>query len=476
MLIISEDRNILLVNDEFVKLSGFTKEEIEEKKSWVEFIPEEDLERMKIQHDLRRKNKDKALRNYEFKLKDKFGNIKNIFITVDIITGTTNSVAALLDITERKQSEEIQKTLFNISNAVNTVKILDELFAEIRIQLSAILDTTNLYVVLYDEKTDMISLPFDVDEKDNYETFPAGKTITKYVIQTGKSLFAPKQLQNELAEQGKIDIIGSRSEIWLGVPLKVENKVIGVIAVQSYDDPNLYSEKDIDILTFISEEIALVIQHIQADEQIRRELKEKELLLREVHHRVKNNLQVISSLLQLQQNEITTKEDAIKGFASSQDRIMSMAKAYELLLGSEYMSEVSVGKYITSLAEQLKYNYDLEHKVKIKYSFEEITIGIEILDRLGLILNEILTNSIKYAFEGRSSGNIHVELTDKKDNFVLKISDDGIGMPADINIDEPETLGLSIIKMITDQLYGTLSLDRENGTSFTLVMPKELNN
>ncbi len=114
MLIISEDRNILLVNDEFVKLSGFTKEEIEEKKSWVEFIPEEDLERMKIQHDLRRKNKDKALRNYEFKLKDKFGNIKNIFITVDIITGTTNSVAALLDITERKQSEEIQKTLFNI--------------------------------------------------------------------------------------------------------------------------------------------------------------------------------------------------------------------------------------------------------------------------------------------------------------------------------------------------------------------------
>lgn len=154
MLIISEDRNILLVNDEFVKLSGFTKEEIEEKKSWVEFIPEEDLERMKIQHDLRRKNKDKALRNYEFKLKDKFGNIKNIFITVDIITGTTNSVAALLDITERKQSEEIQKTLFNISNAVNTVKILDELFAEIRIQLSAILDTTNLYVVLYDEKTE----------------------------------------------------------------------------------------------------------------------------------------------------------------------------------------------------------------------------------------------------------------------------------------------------------------------------------
>jgi len=114
-----------------------------------------------------------------------------------------------------------------------------------------------------------------------------------------------------------------------------------------------------------------------------------------VHHRVKNNLQVISGLLQLQQNEITTKEDAIKGFASSQDRIMSMAKAYELLLGSEYMSEVSVGKYITSLAEQLKYNYDNHNKVNITYSLDELTISIEILDRLGLILNEIITNAIK---------------------------------------------------------------------------------
>ena len=384
--------------------------------------------------------------------------------------------SSTIDITKHKQAEKTQKALYNISNAVNTVDNMQDLYSKIRDFLGDVIDTTNFYVALYDEKTDMISLAFNYNEKNDYESFPAGKTLTKYVIQTGKSLFAPRQLRDELNKQGKIETIGTRSEIWLGVPLKVDNKVIGVIAVQSYDDPNLYSEKDIDILTFISEEIALAIKHKQADEQIRRELKEKELLLREVHHRVKNNLQVISSLLQLQQNEITTKEDAIKGFASSQDRIMSMAKAYELLLGSEYMSEVSVGKYITSLAEQLKYNYDLEHKVKIKYSFEEITIGIEILDRLGLILNEILTNSIKYAFEGRSSGNIHVELTDKKDNFVLKISDDGIGMPADINIDEPETLGLSIIKMITDQLYGTLSLDRENGTSFTLVMPKELNN
>jgi len=209
------------------------------------------------------------------------------------------------------------------------------------------------------------------------------------------------------------------------------------------------------------------------EDQIRRELKEKELLLREVHHRVKNNLQVISGLLMLQQSEIATKEDALKGFAASQDRIIAMAKAYEMLLGSEYMSGVSVGKYIQSLADQLRYDYDVNRKVKLNYSLNELTISIEILDRLGLILNEIITNSIKYAFEGRESGNIHIELKETEKNIVIKISDDGIGMPEEIDITNPSTLGLSLVEMLTTQLNGILTLDRKNGTSFTLEIPKE---
>ncbi len=459
-----KDLKFTYINQSIFPMLGFTREE------WAGSTLTEHCSKKELQHfmnivedELRKEESYSAM--FELNLFHKNGSEIPLEILGKILLDENKQVIGFQgnarDVTDRKQAEKIQKTLYDISNALNTTDNMHLLCQKVREFLGNVIDTKNFYIALYDEKTDVISLPFEVDEKDKYESFPAGKTLTKYVIRLEKPLFAPRKLQDELTEQGKIEVIGTPSEIWLGAPLKVENSVIGVIAVQSYDDPNLYTEKDIEILTFISEEIALAIKHKQAEEQTKRDLKEKELLLREIHHRVKNNLQVISGLLQLQENEITTKEDALKGFAASQDRILAMAKAYELLLGSEYMSEVKVGKYIESLAGQLKRNYDIHHKVKISYYFDELTINIEILDRLGLILNEIITNSIKYAFEGRDSGNINIELTDKKDSIVLVISDNGVGIPEDINIYNPDTLGLSLVDMLTKQLWGNIEIRQE---------------
>lgn len=207
-----------------------------------------------------------------------------------------------------------------------------------------------------------------------------------------------------------------------------------------------------------------------AEVELKSSLKDKEVLLKEIHHRVHNNLQVISGLLQFQRDEIETKEDAIKGFTASQDRILAMAKAYDLILVSKSMSELSLGNYIKLLTEQLKQNYDIYDKIKIKYTLDELTTGIEILDRLGLILNELIINSINHAFEGRSSGEIHIKLENKKDSIIITISDNGIGIPEDIDIIHPQTLGLSLVQMLVEQLGGTLSVSRESGTSFTLVL------
>jgi len=393
--------------------------------------------------------------------------------TLNLYTDKEGIVFDIREITPRKQAQKIQKTLYNISHAVNTVDNIQDLYWKIREYLGEIIDTKNFYVVLYDSKTDTISLPFDVDEMDNYETFPAGKTLTSYVIKTGEPLFATKKLQDELAQKGKIEIIGSRSEIWVGIPLKSDGKVIGALVVQSYDNPNLYSEKDIDILTFISEEIVQAIQHKQADEQLMKELKEKKVLLREVHHRVKNNLQTISGLLHLQQYKIETKEDAIKGFEVSQDRILAMAKAYETLLESKYMSDVGIGEYIKSIAEQLKGNYDIYDKVEYKFSLDKVIIDTDRLGKIGLVINEIITNAMKHAFLDKKKGKIKIILKDSKENIEINISDNGRGIPKEVKVLDPDTLGLSLVEMLVTELEGTLTIKKEKGASFNFVIPKE---
>ena len=464
------DMNILDANNKAIEEFGYSKVELI-KKTIFELHPETELKHSaQVLDDIKKKD----MLNVEIKFVRKDGSVFLAEATpCKYKLGSKPIIHVVIrDITERKLAEKIHNTLYNISNTINTTDNMHLLCQKVREFLGDVIDTKNFYVALYDEKTDVISLPFEVDEKDKYESFPAGKTLTKYVIQLEKPLFAPRKLQDELTKQGKIDIVGTPSEIWLGVPLKVENKVIGVIAVQSYDDPNLYTEKDIEILTFISEEIALAIQHKQAEEQIRRDLKEKLLLLREVHHRTKNNLQTINSLLQLQKDTIKTKEDAIKSFEVSQDRIRAMAQAYEILLGSEYMSEVTLDNYITSIANQLKRNYDLNNIIQISYKMDKVKFEFEKLSKVGLIVNELLTNAMKYAFIGRENGKIHIELKESKKQIEITISDNGVGIPDEVKIPEPTTLGLSLVDMLISEFNGTYSLDRKNGTSFKLSIPK----
>lgn len=416
--------------------------------------------------------KTKSTRVMEYTLK--FGNKLLWFSgTLNLYSDEESIVFDVRNITKRKKAEQVQLAMYNISHAVNTVENMHELYTKIREYLGSVIDTTNFYVVLYDKKTDTISLPFEVDERDNFETFPAGKTLTAYVIKTGKPLFASKKVQDELVEQGYVEIIGTPAHLWLGAPLKADGNVIGAIVVQSYDDPDLYSEEDIDILTFISEEIVLAIQHAQSHEQLQKDLREKKVLLKEIQHRVKNNLQTISGLLQLQQYKIETKEDAIKGFEVSQDRILAMAKAYEILLESEYISDVGIGKYIKSLTVQLKRNYDMYNKIDIEYLIEEVIIDTERLGKIGLIINEIITNSMKYAFKDREEGTIKIRLKDQEKNIRISISDNGIGIPEHVQFPNSDTLGFSLIEMLVQELEGEVLLEKETGTAFDLVIPKE---
>lgn len=186
--------------------------------------------------------------------------------------GNENFLQAIVhDITEIKRTERIQKVLFNIANAVNICKDIDELLFSLQRYLQEIIDTTNLFVALYDAESHTLSLPFIHDERDTQQSFPAGKTLTGYVIDTGKSLLVNEDEIVKMVDAGLIEIHGPLAKVWLGVPLKIKEEIIGVVAVQSYKDKHLYQEKDKEILEFISTQIAVAIQRKQAETQLKEE-------------------------------------------------------------------------------------------------------------------------------------------------------------------------------------------------------------
>ena len=430
---------------------------------------------MAILHDItERKRAEKEINDKSIKLikqleKSEKQRIASLVVLNDL-NKTTKELH--LEINVRKQAENIQKTLYNISKAVNSTDNMQELYSKIKEFLGDIIDTTNFYVALYDEKTDMISLPFEVDEKDDFKTFPAGKAITKYVIKIGKPLLATKNVVKKLIEKGFIETVGAPSEIWLGVPLKVENKVIGVIAVQSYDDPNLYTEKDIEMLTFVSEEIALAINRKQAEEQIKKDLEIKNTMLAEIHHRVKNNLQIISSLLKLQSSHIEDKR-ALELFQNSRDRVKTMALIHDALYRSKDLTNIDFTEYVKKLATQIFISYGANSNlIKLKINIKDILLDISTAIPCGLIINELISNSLKYAFPEGRKGEINISFTYKNQVNTLCVKDNGIGISGGIDLENSSTLGFLLVTSLTKQINGTLKLEKVKGTSFKITFKK----
>ena len=175
------------------------------------------------------------------------------------------------DVTESRNAEILQKVLFDISAAAITSENMEELYGAIHKNLGRIIDVENFYVAMYDREHDTISLPYQVDSQDKFARFPAGSSITGYVIKTGKSLLATKETIDQLVKEGHIGIVGTPSQVWLGVPLIVNDEVTGVIAVQSYTDSSQYTSRDLELLTFVADQIAALISRRTMEDSIQRE-------------------------------------------------------------------------------------------------------------------------------------------------------------------------------------------------------------
>ena len=200
-------------------------------------------------------------------------------------------------------------------------------------------------------------------------------------------------------------------------------------------------------------------------------LREKEILLREIHHRVKNNLQVITSLLNLQCSAIT-EEKFIDIFKKCENRIKSMALIHEKLYQSQDIARVEFGDYLTTLVFHLMqaHREDME-RISIEVKAVKLYFDIDTAIPAGLIVNELITNAIFHAFPDNRRGRITVRLAEKDDHALIEVIDDGRGFQGDFEKPGGEGLGLQLVRVLVKQLHGTLTLNRKTGTRLAVVVP-----
>lgn len=210
----------------------------------------------------------------------------------------------------------------------------------------------------------------------------------------------------------------------------------------------------------------------EAEKRMKDSLAEKEALLREVHHRVKNNMQIIISLLHLQSYHVKDDYDR-KIFRDSQDRVKTMAMVHEKLYASRDLARIDFTDYIRSLASELFASYKVGPNIKLEINGTEVLLDIFTAVPSGLIVNELLTNSIKHAFPNEKEGKIFIKLRKTDKTYHITIADDGIGLPVDIDFKNTKTFGLQLVNMLMDQLDGTIEINQKDGTELKITF-KEL--
>ena len=222
-----------------------------------------------------------------------YGNVQGQYLQLDVykaplwdeednligIVGSARDVTREMQIIkEKEQVENLKNLVYKISNAVNTTKDLNELLTVIRLELSNVIDTSNLFIALYDKETDEITLPYFVDQKDRFVRFPAKKSLTSYLIRQNKPMLLRQEDYKRLLAENEIEIVGTPAKVWLGVPLNINNETIGAIVIQNYIKEDAFDKKDLELLRFISNQISISISQKQADDIVR----ESEFRLRQI--------------------------------------------------------------------------------------------------------------------------------------------------------------------------------------------------
>jgi PAS domain S-box-containing protein len=445
------------------------------------------------------------------KLKLQFDNMPVGVVVLDADFYITNWNFAAENIFGYKKSEVVGKNAYDVIIPDDIIPLIKEVIEKIKNSAVTVLNindnitkdqkriTCQWYSTpLFDENNNyigMMGMAIDISEKLKYEE--QNNKLLSAVEQSPFSIFTislegnidyvnPKVCQ--VTNYGKEEIIGKSPEMFKSeyVTKETMDELVKTITSGRVWNGNFLNRKKTGELYWVNAKVAPIrnskdeITHFVAieeditekklkDEQLKHALEEKELMLKEIHHRVKNNLQIISSLLSLQSQNIKDPEMQ-KLFNMSRDRVRSMSLIHQQLYKINDGTKINFDDYIKTLANQLLISYvGTTGRIKINSNINHISFGLDTAIPCGLIINELLVNSIKHGFNGSKSGEINVEIKNIKDGkFMLTVADNGIGLSSEFENKKESGMGMKIVKALTNQLDGKMNIFNGKGTRFEI--------
>lgn len=413
-------------------------------KNLFDFVHEEDLESVKERSkEFREKG---TIINVEFRVKNRDKNKYVNLSSTAIYEGDryVGSRDILRDITQEKEYQEL------------------------------IMKQTSHLESIFENKSDVIMCTLD----SRYNITSFNSKLREFVVYNlGMNLKIGMNfmdiLLSSVSDKVKKNLLEYYGEASKGNPIQFE----GIL--KNKHDKNIWLETFLSPITVEGRsEYDLAVMAMDITEkketqlEITKSLQEKEVLLKEVHHRVKNNLQVISSILNLQSSYVKD-ENTLEILRESQNRVKSMSFIHESLYRSKDFSQVNFSDYLNNLINNVVHTFLLPDKdVMLKIDLGAVNLNLDQAIPCGLILNELLTNAMKYAFVNIEDPELYIRLEEKDNMVYIYIEDNGIGLPEDFKIDESDSLGLQLVQTLTDQLDGTLNFKTQEGTKYLLTFEK----
>ncbi|HEY9169867.1 MAG TPA: PAS domain S-box protein [Lutibacter sp.] len=410
--------------------------------------------------------------------------------------------AVITDITEKAKKETLENVLYNISKAALTTSDFTEFSLFVRNELQKIIDTSNFYIAIYNEETDMISTPVFVDDIEEVDEFSAKNSLTGYVIKSKKPLILTKDAHKELIKNKVVELIGGHAEIWVGVPLLIQETCIGAIVVQSYVDENAYNENDVQLLEFVADQISTTIQRKKVENELNSALAKaqesdrlKSAFLANMSHEIRTPMNGIIGFSELCLDQNITKE---KQREYANIVIKSSKRLLSIVNDILDISKIEAGA-VTLNIENVNLNKLLD-ELEVFYKPIAKKNNILLICERGLEnfkstietdktkLNQVLTNLLSNAFKFTDEGSVTFGYQLIENNLQFYVKDTGIGVDDDLhhkifdrfsqgnlNLSKQHIgtgLGLAITKKIIELFQGEIWLNSDQpGTTIYFTIP-----